>query len=357
MNKADLNFLKDTMIMTQVFYEPSMHKTAQDGLGSVMDTIKSKISGLVDRSLPADVNVEKILAFIGPGLLWMLGFKWISAAFAIAEALGFDWAEFFASIKEKLRPILHDLFEGKSHDPATIKQMVQESAQEATSDTIDADKLIDEVEKHGTAKDMLFIKNGLFVAAKTDSSKQTIIESLMRLPLGNKVRAGVFSFIIRIVAWILTAVLISAGVAIAGGAVSKYLGTQKNKDDEANKPSQVVQQIKHDDEAGLKLYLNPNADPSLFHSTFNDDMHVWLLHLNIDQIEDQLISWAQDLYPQLNDKSAFHSSSAFNKLVRMFKDRNKSASQLGIVAVPQPFTSIKQMIDYFAAEVAENTGK
>jgi hypothetical protein len=50
--------------------------------------------------------------------------------------------------------------------------------------------------------------------------------------------------------------------------------------------------------------------------------------------------------------SAFDASNSFNSILNLFKQRNKGAERLGIIAVPTPFTSIKQIVDRFAADVA-----
>lgn len=339
--------------MKKLFHEPSLHKTAQEGMGDVLSKIETAAKGMYNPEHP----VESVLAFIGPGLLWMLGFKWIAVLYEIAEALGFNWAEFFTSLKDKLKPFLTELVNNKSGDTSQLNAIVQEAAAGASSDTIDTDKLKDAVDKYGSLNNLLYMKKVAQRYGRNDSTLKSQIEKLLGSATGNRMRKGVLGAIIRIFSWVLSAVLISCGFAIVGGLASSVLGIKKKSPTEStetspdNKPTQFTESPSSDKH--LKLYLNPQASPELFTTTYNDDRHVWLLHKNIGQIKNNLIEWAQELYPQFKDKNAFDSSSAFHKTLQMFQERNKN-TQLDLLAVPQPFKSIKEIVDSFAADVASH---
>jgi hypothetical protein len=355
MRKSELQFLKDTRDMGRLFYEPSLSKNAQDGAAGVLGSIKEHVEGIYDPNNP----VESALSFLGPGILWILGFRWIAVVYELASALGFDWTHFFTSIKEKLRPFVSGLAQGQQGDTSTIDAVVAGSANEAFKEVLDPNKLQDVVKKYTSVNNMLFIKK-VAIRYQADSNFMHNIEKWMNGALGRRMRKGVLGFIVRLMSWVIAAVLISAGFAVAGGLAAKMLGVSKNKKQEDGTSTQTVldndepQDSKKNkkDTSQVKLYLNNKADQTLFTTTYNDGSHVWLLNMNVRDIKNKLISWSQQLYPQLNDKSAFDASSQFNHILQMFQERNKTADQLEIMAVPPPFKSIKEIVDSFAADVA-----
>lgn len=327
-----------------------MRKTAQ-----TVEDISSKVGDHFKSLYDPNNKVESILAFMGPGILWVLGFPWIAGLFALAEAFGFSWKDFFVSIKEKLRPILTSMVESKEGNAQDIHAAVSAAANESSSDTVDPGKIPAAIEKFESINDMLIIKK---IIKNADLKEQ--IEKLLSKGVGNRMRKGILGFIIRIVSWVITAILISLGFALAGGAVSSLLGTNKKEPTDAANPtnstdSKVETVSNKSPTTNAALVLNGDAPQELFTETFNDENHVWLMHSNISQIKSSLIKWAQQLYPQLTNLAAFDSSSSFNRTLKLFQDRNKAKDNVDLIAVPQPFSSIKDIVDSFAADVAEHT--
>lgn len=356
MNKSDYYLLKLHRDMSIVLYDASMHKTAQSNLSDITSKLGDHFKSLYDENNP----VESILSFMAPGMLWLFGFKWIAVLFELAQAFGFDWVHFFSSIKEKIKPFLTSLVETKKGDANHIHDIVASAAQESVSETLDPDKLIDAVKKsEGSLADMLLIKK---MAQRSDLKDQ--IERLLAKGTSNRMRKGILGFIIRLVSWIITAILISLGFALAGGLVSTIIGGGAAKKEE-HSSDEPTQETKSDNainisapadsktQTSVKLVLNNSAPQELFTESFNDTNHVWIMHININQIKDHLIKWAQQLYPQLTNLNAFNNSSSFNRTLEMFKNRNKN-NNVDLLAVPSPFTSIKDIVDSFALDVAEH---
>jgi hypothetical protein len=362
MNKSDLYFLQSTLIMERLFGEDPLLKRAQEGGdGGVFATIKNEVSKLID--LNKDHPVESILGFIGPGLLFMFGFKKFAAAFALAEALGFSWEHFFTSIRAKIEPLLTDMHNGKERDTSDIKAIVQDAGEEAFSGEIDVDKLQEATEKYSSLNNMLFIMK-VADRYKQDPALMRLLGPLLKGPTGGRFRKGILGFIVRVVFWLVSAVAIAAGFKLVGKGVAHILGIKDKKDGDAAKPEAssgdgkdvaISDKDTHPEDKDLKLKLNHNANQDLFTTTYNDDKHIWTLQIPMSQLHGQLITWAQQLYPQLTDEGAFDTSSAFNRTIRMFKERNSGGSgQLGVIGVPAEFKSIKGIIDSFAADVASH---
>jgi len=355
MNKSDKQFILQTMQIERLLHDPSMDKTAQDFLSGVVSDIKNKVTGLK--------SVEDVLGFLVPGIFWTLGFKKLSLVYTVAEALGFNFSDFLSSIREKLKPILEDLFAGKQTEASTISNIVAQSASEATTDNVDPEKFQKAVTS-SSLKNMLVIQGLILgLAKKARRSSSTLEEKIRELAqstLGRRARSGVVGIIVRVFSWIITVILISLGLGVGGSVISNLVKSRSEEtgETEGNKDQTITpastQVPVPENEPNVKLYLNPQADQSLLTTTYNDSSHVWLLQLPITQIHELLIKWAQELYPNLNNKSAFESSSVFNRTLRMFKDRNKGSEQLNLIAVPQPFKSIKEIVDSFAADVASH---
>lgn len=347
MRKSDLHFINDTLKMQRLFYEPSMHKTAQDGMSEIM----SKIEGAVGKIYDPDKPVESVLAFLGPGILWMFGFRWMAVIYEVAAALGFNWNEAFNSIKEKLRPMLNSMTEGEKKDTEDVKRIVEESVNTAFSGQANPEQLQEVAEKYSSINNLFFIKKLAYHYEKSPFPKEQI-EKFLNSIVGNRMRKGVLGFIITVLSWIISAVLISAGFGLIGTTASKILGINRKEKSEQGQPNQTDKPaVSKTPQTNIELHPDPNADPSYSTITYNDDNHVWLMNININEIKNSLIKWAQEIYPQLDDLNAFNASSAFNNTLKMFQNRNKTSQQVDIIAVPT-FHSIREIVDSFAHDVA-----
>jgi len=360
MNKADLQFLHSNLIMERFLSEDPFRKVAQEKDGGFFGKIQKDVGQLLANS--KEHPIESILGFIGPGFAWMFGFKKIALAMTLAEALGFNFEHFYASIREKLKPLLEGMEKGEPADSSQVQSIVQESGEEAMTGQPDVGKLQDVVmESDASLNNMLFMHK-IAQRYKKDPALMSAIEKLISTGTGNKFRRGMLGFLIRVFSWLITAVVVAAGFKLIGKGASHILGTDKAKQEEGSTTSTDSASISEEKDTGptsqVKLFLNPNASPELSTTTFNDESHVWLLHMNINQLHDQLIKWAQELYPQLTDKSAFDASSKFNNIMQMFKTRNKDVAGMEILAVPggsNGFHSIREIVLSFAADVAAHT--
>ncbi len=349
--KQTLYLLRERQIMAELFAdENSLVKNAQGfSEGDLLSKVKSFAK--YDPNNP----VESILAFLGPGILWMLGFRWFSSLYTLAEALGFNWEHIFVSIKEALRPLLHDVVSSKSlGDTSKVQEAVRAGLQSGTQETVDPAKLpelINQVSSASTNNLFLMKKLGQTYTDKTHS----LLQSLLHKATGNRLRNGLTGFFVRVITWLILAVLIAVGFNVVGHTVASLLGT--NKPSSAPSEPGAAQQTSTTeptlaDSKHIALPINPDL-PSIYTVKHeNSRENVWLLPVNVHNLRDTFIHWGQDVYPQLKDNSAFGASSAFQNTLQLFQDRNQAAQNLKFVAVPPPFTSMKDIVDSFAADVA-----
>lgn len=342
--RADLHFIYETKAMGKLFHEPSMKKNAQDVGQGLLDKVKNFVH--IDSEHP----IESVVSFLTPGLLWMLGFRWLTVLYTVAEALGFDWNHFWDSIGDKIRAILQDTDKtNKSVDGAKVQAAVQSSMNESMRDEIKPEKILalqTQQMQSSSMNNLLFIKK---MAYRFSREETTTLEKLLRAGLGNRMRRGVSGFFIRVISWLITAVLIAAGFKLVGQVASHLLGTDKKEDTKEQTGAQPAQMPS--DTAKVKLSLNPELDPKLNEEHPNDFGHVWILNMKLDNLKSTLIQWAKMIYPQLTDDNAFENSSQFMNTIEMFHNRNPK-QEINIIAVPRPFTSVKDIIDSFAADVA-----
>ncbi len=346
MHKADLQFLHSNLIMERFLSEDPFCKVAQENDGGFFSKVQSDVTKLLANS--KEHPIESILSFIGPGFAWMFGFKKIALAMTLAEALGFDVDHFYASIREKLKPLLEGMEAGTPADSSAVDSIVQASGEEAMSGQPNIDKLQDVVMKaDASLNNMLF----LYKMAKRTDDPRFMKWIKKDASILDKYRKGILGFIVSIFGWLITAVVFAAGFKLLGKGVAHLLGTDKSKQENGNTETTSSLQ---DDNSQVKLYLNPSASPELSTTTPNNDEHVWLLNANINHLHDQLIQWAQELYPQLTDKNAFDASSDFHKTLQLFKDRNKGSADIDIIAVPTAFHSIREIVLSFVPDVAKH---
>lgn len=338
----------DMYFMAALCNQPPLHKTAQDDMGGLFSSIQSAVMPNYD---PND-KISSILGFIGPGLLRMLGFGWIPIIMTVAEAFGFNWTQFYHSIRTRLEPLLKEITEGTGSSD-DIHAAVEESAQEASSGQPNLDKVMEAakmVVNSASPADMLVIRKLAIeyhhkLAQDNTPATYKFISRFLSSGRGTRLRGGITGLIVRLVAWVISAIVISAGFHLAGSMGSSIMGIKRQPT--ASSTSDTAPQA--------TLELNPNADHSLMTTTYNDTTHIWMLNFNVNKIDEQLIDWTQELYPELNDLDAFKQSAKFNDIVNQFRERNQAAMQLELTAVPTPFTSIKQIIDVFAHDVKSHT--
>lgn len=352
MNRRDqIYFNREMAMLNRLISDdpPPLYKSAQDSsptLGQIPEGIKSYVAKMYD----PNNKVESILALLAPGLMWGLGLRWIPILYELAQALGFNWTHFFTSIKDHLRPHVVDMLDHKTVNFAEIKDSVTQGAEQSLGSDIDAGKLISTVEKYASINNLLLIKKLAIRVTADRSLKETVLHWVKDLPFGGKLIKSIVSFIVRVVIGFISAAFVSVAFLLAGGVASTLLGTNKPGTDHSS-PSTAPSA----DTSKVTLQLNPSASPNLSTTTINDNEHVWMLHFNISEIKDHLIEWAKELFPQLNDPSAFDASPEFKKTLSLFEERNNKTGRLQLTAVPQLFTSVKDIVLSFAADVALHT--
>lgn len=310
-----------------------------EGMASdIWTAVQNYVGGLWDGKKP----IGSVIAFIGPGLLFRLGFPWLAIAYEVANALGFNWIGFWDSIKDALVEMVKGIIHS-DHKPTEEEVHSQVSALTDKSLTanidenkVDTDKLAELATKAGTQSlpkaaggekfSFLIKQAGLFGSAARSRGLLTTIFK-------------------KVIPWAITTALVSLGFAVAGGAARGAVGitnspSEDHKDDKQDETSTERQPT-------YNLKLSPNVSPDLMEFTNNGPGSVWLEQGNINNIQSYLSSWILNAFPELkNEINQIENSPSFIQVENMFKNRNKMAEGLQIYSVPKPFQRKIDIVSY-----------
>jgi hypothetical protein len=221
-----------TLLATTLYinhmYQQQMPKIALAGEGGVIDNviagIKSYVSDLWDGERP----LASIVSFLGPGLIFKLGFPWLAVAYEVASALGFDWIGFWDSLKNSVWEIVKKvmspggtkLTEEEVHQQ--VSQATSESLDRNTHDTVDEEKLEKLKNKADTQ----------MPAVTGANSTSQLIKQAGIFGAAARSRGLLSTIFKRIIPFVVTRALIALGFATAGGAARGALGIKSGPKDD-----------------------------------------------------------------------------------------------------------------------------
>lgn len=345
-----MTYLATTLYMNRLYQEqrPKIALAEEGGfIDSAISGIKDYVSGLWDAKRP----LASVVGFIGPGLLFKLGFPWLSIAYEVAGALGFDWIGFWDSIKNSVVEIFSGAMKGQKPTQEELHSKLVEETDENLAahihDKVDEEKLAElhkksqgaEMPKTSGIKSISYLikQAGIFGAA---AKSRGLLSTLFR----------------KIIPFALTTLAESLGFATAGGAVRGVAGVKSDKDSPNSETSTEPQAATTRDLIN-QLKISPNADPDLFEFNKNDPSSVWIENGNIGNIQNVLSSWIFSAYPQLsNEKYKIINSPTFIQVENMFKNRNKMGQALQIYSVPKPFQKKIEIVSYIINSYLKSRG-
>lgn len=339
-------------------YQEQTPRIVLAGEGGFVDNVISGIKEHVLSKWNADKPLASVVAFIGPGLLFKLGFPWLSVAYEVADALGFDWVGFWDSIKNSVMSIVKSNISLSGPKPS--EEDMHKQLAEATDESLKKNIHEDRINEEKLAE---IAKKSKGTAMPPSTGSTTISYLIKQAGLfGSAARSrGVLSGIFRkIIPWVITRALISLGFVVAGGAARGAAGitpgTETDKSDGSTNTDQV-QNAPKTRAALTDLQVSPSADPELFEFNKNDAGSVWIENGNINSIKNYMLSWINSAYPQLSkEQNAIAGSQGFIQVENMFRARNKMATGLQIYSVPKPFQRKIDIISYILETYLKTRG-
>lgn len=323
---ANLEYLADSLII-EALAKDDMIVLAQEGgiVSSVAEGIKDYVSDLYDSNRP----VASVVSFLGPGLLWKLGFPWMSVLYTVADALGFDWKSFWGGVGKAIAQFVKVIIKSKQsgntsaeeNADVTIKDIVTDQFESSFTGEVDEKKIYNLARSGKFATNM---KEALQVKAFALELQRN--PSLMKEAGGLRLFKGKLArFFIRIISWAIKTALISLGFFSAAGAVSGLAGESEGGD------QALLDTVK----------VSPNAPPDIFTVHPNDMSRVWIERGNIESVDDLIKGWVMSVYPDYFNTpqkvTELERSPSFRSMVGNFKTRNRLAGGLGMISIPRPY--------------------
>jgi hypothetical protein len=290
---------------------------------SLLNSVYDWVSQYIQAHIDPDNKVASVLNLLAPGILYAMGFKWLSFLLELAESIfGFDLKGIFASIINAIREPLSN---------GTITpEHIDEAAQAAVGITAQS----------ATLRELQLIKTTLQPYFNGSKVAQAGILSLLKPKTG--------SILARVIGWVFKGALASAGLMVLGDASKKMLG----------KPSPLSAHPLETAETSGAMSVkstqtlfksSPDYQPEHFNIT-----SYWIEMLaEPSEIGQTIISWMHDIYPETQKlpDSVVQSLPAFQKVVDTIQAYNSKTTG-NYTFIPKQFTSRKQIVDTFIDQLA-----
>lgn len=331
-----------------------------DLLGGVTGSVKDLVSNVTDSDRPGGI-AGNIIGLLVPSILFRLN-PVLGIVYFAASMLGFDIQGVISKIVNAIKP---KLLAGEPVSAQEVNQ-VGKAAVSAEAGPIDSNDVREanysivsiikeadfweELDKARPKKNVDKLKTPWFFG-EGKSKIERIFGNLFAKRATGKVKWLIGGIII----WLIKTVLASAGLLIAAGAVSKVIN--KNLPS-ANLPGPPLAQDKETKERVKEEERASQAPTSKLkpsgrgQQTFaNNANNHWIVPLVNRSIEDTLITWAIDVYPELKGLEAeMEASPDFQRVLGKLKMNYKSSSP-DKLPMHKDFQSRKEVVDQFAHQI------
>lgn len=371
MVKDELQYLSDSKVIEILFSDASMVKEAglfEDiGFPSIANAIKDFARGVANKD-GSSGYVDTIINTLGSGILGRIH-PLLGLFSAIASsAFGFNLSSIFGRFKRMLRQ--HFSSSG-SLSLGEVDQLARDAVGLQVSASLDP--ALDSLESYGFEASAQNRKRRFRRNPKIDipmigeKGKPLLIKIFGNLGAlrGKALAAG-------ILVWFLKTFLLGAGLVTAGvGAKMLY---DKSKEVVTEQPSSETQEKSHDhkQEQAETTVSKPTTTAPKYKvkqtgSTFkpsgagtkyfpNSGGSLWVVPLIGRSINNTLIEWALDVYPEsAKVEHLFERSDDFQRTVSLLK-RNYNYRDPDNLVMPRQFHSRKQVVDSFIEDVASLQG-
>ncbi len=352
MRKDELQFISDS-ILVEKFAKMEMDIIKSAGLfdslnlSSIGDFIKNFVKRNVNPDAPGGI-AGGVLNLISTGALFRLN-PYLGGAAAIANLLGFDLTSVAMKIAEKIKGII------SSRGSVTISE-VNEIGKEAVGSEaggMPADDMLYALREAEVKHDLE--KRGFLFGGKSKASEPSLRNLFEELYTSG--RRGRAKWLIGgLLVWTIKMALLGAGLIAGGTLISKLFG-KKPKDpgrlQEGDKPAITV------DEAPPGVAVGPSPKvpaPGLgplqpsgagTKKFRNDAKNIWYVPVIGNDGVDTLASWTQEIYPKLPiHEDVLLNTPSFMRMVQRLGNPYQ-----GYFAVPEGFTSRKQVVDRFSRDL------
>lgn len=376
-NIEALNFQISYMVTESLLSEDGFTKNAQlsDMMSGVTDAIKNYFGSKVD---PND-KVGSFLNMIAPGAIALifksLGFTKIGLLFGLAmNIFNIDVKSILSSIYQKIKSVLGG---GKMLTPQETQTIVNESVdagskQPTQEDAEKVQKLVDKSPAKDASKafrDARIVKMALLqyesegfekVAQRYRYKRPAFNSSSDFFSLFNSRHEETSGTLKRVLGWIFTVALLSAGLMVGGDLVKKVLKMPNSLDGTVHDghPTQV-NPVQQSGLAHSSTQTKFKVTPGLSDPPKNQNQNIWTESISNDKssIESMLIQFAKQVYQGLNGlDNTIRATPGFQVISDRITEYNHQSAGNTMVIIPPYFTTKKQIVDFFIDDVAQKAG-
>lgn len=371
MGNTELQFYVDTMIVESLFFQDNeLVKNAQSGM--VMGLINIIKNYVADKINPND-KLGSVLNILTPGILAVSGFPVIAFIVKISEMFfGLDIGKIFHSVVAALKSLITSQGQvSDEHVDAAATAAVQENygGDPTESDLAKAEKLV----AKGSDKinpDVITIRSvQLYKFMAVDAMQTLSLEDLETQNFSLEKRAQIMSALMqfiglkrttgnilaKIIGWIVKVALAAGGFMLAESAVNKVL----NRTNAPSTPSGLPSFVPSATPAATSI---PQSRQTLFEVNpgyVEEKLNInkwWIETTPPEQIGEQVVRWAQEIYPDLKGKNNFiRSSASFQAVINKIQEFNTNNTS-NVTFMPKIFTSKKKVVDLFIDDLASKAG-
>lgn len=330
-------FTKDKLILEAILIDDTMVKSAQSG---IFEGLFNKTKEYAKEQIKEDDKLGSIVDLLAPGILWASGFKTISIILEVAQHwFGFSISKIFEEIATSIRSALTG---NKQISSDNVEHIVSQAVQNNSGKEPTQEDL-DKAQHYQITAELELEDVILYKTAIKQLSGQNIIKHAGLLQfIGLRGTTG--SILIKVIKWAVMAVLAAGGFLVATNAVDSVLGIGPKSKEPSDQSSQAIS-LKSSTQSLLKV------NPSYEEEKYNLTSH-WIETVPPSQIGNDILQWAKEIYPDLNNEdTTIENSSGFNQVVHLIQNYNRT-NTTDITFIPKSFTSKKEVVDQFIDEVA-----
>lgn len=390
MRRQALNFINDTIKINRLLYGDRLKKNASGGLtGDIISTFYGMFSTVQN----SPNKVQSIQNILSSGDLFSKSEQLKQLADVSKDTFGLDVNDVLRTIGSNIGDKLNSDSELSDNDIESIVDSAIKSVQQPPISQEEFQQIY-KVNSDLSSKEIRRIKLGVILFDNhlfSNQSNSGFIDN--RLKYKNKIsstqiwdksKSGPLSYrfqnnpafsatknyyskflesrgmlisVIRfILKWILKLLLGFGGFYVIGKILQSLFGDKKPEQDK-NIIDRGVDAVKNF--VGINTKTWPKSmqktftvSPNYYSEYKNSKSNVWMVDGDVNSIDDILLKWSIEVYPQLSGhEDKIRSSNNFKEVCEYIKENN-GKTNLGYFAIPESFHSKKEIVDTFIDEVA-----
>lgn len=345
MKNQIIQFYYDTAIIESLLTDHSI-KTAQSS--GLIAQIITAVKGYITDKIHKGTEVEDVVNLLVPGILTVLGFPILGTIVEVAESwFGFKITDIFKQIASEVKSVISG---NKQVSSSTIDHITENAVNSNSGKSITEDptQLLNLFKSQSLSiNEVMLYKEAII---KTSVGIGSSIARLVEM------KSTTARILMTVIGWIVTVILASAGFIVADDVVHSLIGSPDKRDLPSITDQSTTPLTPQDHQTSLPASTQTvfKVNPGYREEKLNLNDR-WIEPVPPDQIAEEVINWAKDIYPDLkNSDEEIKSSPAFNNTIQVITKYNRTNTS-NITFMPRIFSSRKKVVDMFIDDVAERT--